>query len=87
MLSILQLCCTALLNRRRCMCIAAHGSLAHCMSTLVSHLINVAACRITLSLQVLHSFEAHSDRVTRLSCQGDTILSCSFDGNCRLWQF
>jgi WD40 repeat protein len=37
--------------------------------------------------KVLHSFEAHSDRVTRLSCQGDTILSCSFDGNCRLWQF
>lgn len=45
------------------------------------------ACCPPLGLQLLHKLAGHSDRVTRVSCQGDAILSGSFDGNVCLWQF
>ena len=38
-------------------------------------------------VQVLYSLEAHTDRVTRVACQDDTILSGGFDGSAHLWHF
>ena len=35
----------------------------------------------------VHAHAGHSDRVTRVSCEGDSVLSGGFDGNVRLWQF
>lgn len=39
-------------------------------------------------MRVLHQLQQlHSDRVTRVSCHGDSILSASFDSNITLWSF
>ncbi|EFN56218.1 hypothetical protein CHLNCDRAFT_144991 [Chlorella variabilis] len=46
--------------------------------------VYVIDCR---AMKLLHKLAGHSDRVTRVSCQGDAILSGSFDGNVCLWQF
>lgn len=38
-------------------------------------------------MRVLYSLEEHSDRVTRVACDGDRILSGSFDALVNLWSF
>ena len=40
-----------------------------------------------LQMRTLCHLEGHSDRVTRVSCNGDSILSGSFDTQVNLWTF
>ncbi|KAL4448304.1 hypothetical protein ABPG75_005523 [Micractinium tetrahymenae] len=46
--------------------------------------VYIIDCR---QMQVVHKLAGHTDRVTRVSCQRDTVLSGSLDGNCCLWEF
>ncbi len=73
----------ALAHCRRVAPLPAQGA-SHSEGTLLNRPPWVAP---SLQMRVLYKMEGHSDRVTRVCCNGDTVLSGSFDAQVNLWTF